>query len=318
MKSSRKELLNSISKFSDDASFAEEEVSLASSNITPKPKKKKKEEETFANPESWFESVMNKADIKVYKGSSRSDLFGNEFSKKKKRKKKKNGKLTDFNKEFETETALINNLLVENNRFIDNMQKTYNHITSTKSTYRGITKSTTDLAATITSARSASLNMIKAKVDIKKLAQDLHMKEVKEYGITNTEAATDITNSAALTLKGLIEDRANVIDSNKDAFEIYDADESDDRISELLSESLSDIDISDESNKYLKYEKDNVKIKALVNPNDDQDYEFVAVTDEGKILDDYPLPSNAGSLTINHGVMTARDQYGRKYDVEYK
>ena len=80
-----------------------------------------------------------------------------------------------------------------------------------------------------------------------------------------------------------------------------------------VSSELADSDRSEEIDKYLQYEKDNVQIYAFVNKETDE-YHLEAMTDSGKILDDYPIPRIA-SLEINHSTEVASDEYHTKYPI---
>ena len=113
-----------------------------------------------------------------FKGDSFDDLL----RRKKKKKKKKKGEMIDYNKEFEIEAALYKNLLQEQNRFTDSLQKEYDRLKSAKSTARGISKTMTDLIENITQARSLSLQIVDKTVGLKKTTADLMMKQRKEFG----------------------------------------------------------------------------------------------------------------------------------------
>ena len=66
----------------------------------------------------------------------------------------------------------------------------------------------------------------------------------------------------------------------------------------------------------MKYENSKVTIHVSCTPNGD-DPEFYAVSEDGTILDDYPVPT-CSKVNVNPSTMIATDEYGEKYIVEFK
>ena len=273
------------------------------------------EEETSVSDDynSWLSSLATLSTVRVGKKRKTEDLFNTDGKKKKKKKHKGNEKLVDYKKEFEIESALINNLYIENNRFVDSLQQTYDRMTNSKASVRGTGKYTTDLIAGITSARSLSLSLVDKQINLKKTIADLEAKQRKEFGTVN-ENTTDIENYGSNLLKNIIMNR-DVIQNGDNGFVVNDVDENG------FNNIFDDIDIDDgrseDVDKYLKYEKKNVTISILMDEHNPDDYEYIAVTEDGTILDDYPLPERT-SLSLNRSTMIATDAYGTKYHVEYK
>ena len=54
-----------------------------------------------------------------------------------------------------------------------------------------------------------------------------------------------------------------------------------------------------------------------MNPDDSDDYDFYAETDDGEAIFDYPLPEHT-KLTFNRSTMIATDAYGKKYPVFFR
>ena len=282
-----------------------------------KPKKEKKmmsederlEEET--NQDDWLATVANfKVEPVKRKRRAPADIF-NYYDKGKKKKKKKNKEgLTDFNKEFEHEMNLIKDLMVDQSKFTDSLQKKYDAMESTKSSARGIGKFTTDLIEAINSGRQLSLQLIKEQAGLKKTIADLSMKEKKEFGQKMGEDGEDIGLASSSMLRKMISEQANNMQASD--IEVSDADNLDE-LFESLSADIGETEDSAEIDKYLKYENANVTLYACINEDTDTQY-FVAKDENGNVIDDYPLPEMT-KLNINRSTNVATDIYSRKYPI---
>lgn len=294
---------------SDQSSF------LVSSMMTKK-EKKKKTDIRDEDMENWLDAITSISVAGDNKVRGKRKLKGNDFDdllhRKRKKKKKKKGEMIDYNKEFEIEAALYRNLLQDQNRFTDSLQKEYDRLKSTKSSARGISKTMTDLIENITQARSLSLQIVDKTVSLKKTTADLMMKQRKEFGASVGDNA-DMNNFASSYLKQMLNERQSIIQETG-APEISDFDESD--INSLLDNSLDGYGSSDESTRYLKYENRDVTVFAIVNQSDYGDYEFVAYDKDGLEIIDYPLPTKT-NISINDSTLIATDSYGRKYPIKW-
>lgn len=286
-----------------------QDVVLVSSIKNEKKEKKKREEDNFVKPDEWITSLSTISSSKIKATKSAKDLFSGK--KKDKKKKKKKDELTDFNKEFEPEMALLNNLLIEQTRFTDSLQQKYDRMENTKSSARGTGKFTTDLISSITSARQLSAHLIDKKIATKKTIYDLEMKERKEKnGGVDSE---DMNNFAAKFLSDMITANPNM----STAFGGYDIEDVDDAgMMNAVDNSIED-ERGEEVSAYLKYENRNVRIKVEMNPDDIDDYDFYAETDDGEEIYDYPLPEHT-RLSLNRSTMIATDTYGKKYPVFFR
>ena len=80
---------------------------------------------------------------------------------------------------------------------------------------------------------------------------------------------------------------------------------------------LEDSNRSEEVDKAIQYEKRDVNIIAVVNPDTDE-YRLEAVAgDNGEVLKDYPLP-HVRSMNINHSTEEASDEYHTKYPIRWE
>lgn len=323
----RRDILNKLIEMEDEEpSYIKKQDSSESSsdsssvNFLPssllKDNTKKRKKSKDYDPDAWFNDMMSTSSLKVNKSKSSAYSFFDENGfiggkKKKKKKDKEKSELIDFNKEFEPEMALYRNLLVDQNRFTEDLQREYNSITSAKSSSRGITKQMSDLIENITEARTLSMQLVEKNVNAKKLIAELTMKQKKENG--NSLDSENMSDFAANYLKQMINERQTLLSGGVGDNSVSDY--SDEEMFDILSESLdtdNTLERSSDTDIYLKYENRNVEIFVEI-PDDDLDrYRFVARDEEGIELDDYPLP-NRTKISVNYSTNIATDEFGKKY-----
>lgn len=316
-----KELLEQLQEIEDiDYSSSSNNNFLPSSilkenNNSSESKEKNEDEEEYKNADEWFSALISGSNCRKPRGGKGKDLFASAgIGKKKKKKKKKKDEMTDYAKEFEPEIALYRNLLQDQNRFTDTLQKEYDAMKSTKSSARGINKTMTDLIENINGARSLAMQLVEKNVNAKKLIAELTIKEKKEFGANNSNAA-DMSNFASNYLKQMISERqtlTNGVGANADI-----SDYNEDELFESLSMNLGDTNRSEDVDKYLKYENRNVTVYACINTADIEDYNYIAKDENGEIIEDYPLPNHT-SLSVNRSTNIATDIYGKKYQIIWK
>ncbi len=282
-----------------------------------KKEKKKKNDDSYDMEEqgnydsSWLETLSAFKVEPIKRKKSRSDIFESYMGNGKKKKKKKKNKddLTDFNKEFEKEQLLIKNLLQDQNKFTNDLQRKYDLMEVSKSSARGIGKFTTDLIDSINQARSLSMQLIDKQVNIKKTIADLSMKEKKELGKGALDGE-DMGLYSSRFLKEMLSEKA-AINSMGGSTVIDDVDPDDlfNDIDNMLGESDAEAD------KYLEYENRNVTIYACINKATDEKY-FQAYDEDGNYIDDYPLPMMT-KLNINYSTNVATDVYSKKYPIKW-
>lgn len=311
-KSKRLALLDELDEF---------DTPLLSTKEESKPKKDKVVEDTpseYDEELNEYMEILNSAVPKVHKG--KKFKFNVEYGNgdKKKKKKKSKDKVVSHKKDFELEIQLLKNLQADQDKFIATLQKKYDQMENTKSTARGIGKYTTDLITNITSARSTSLQIIDKIISAKKTVADLDFKERKEFGSNSNSEQTNINNYASTYLKQMMDvGRNNIVDSNTSySIDNIDSEDTED-LFDSINEALGDSDRSDEVDKYLKYENENIEVKVVWDDDsDDEDirnrYYFVAEKPNGEEVDDYPLPEKT-RLSINRSTNIATDIYGNKY-----
>lgn len=335
-KNKHKDLLNKLSQIeSEDPDI----IQVSSTDLSPdtlptkqvqyssflpssmlKEKKNKKKSDEY-DPDEWFAEMMSVRETSVNKkgrssGYSYFDDLGIIPKKKKKKKDKEKTDKIDFNKEFEPEIALYRNLLMEQNRFTDDLQKEYDSITSVKSSSRGITKQMTDLIENITEARTLSMQLVEKNVNAKKLIAELTMKQKKELGESiNSENMADFASNY---LKNMLNERQLLLNGNGDnSVGEYSDEEMFDILTDSLENSDDIFDRPEEADLYLKYENRNVEIFVVITDNDVENYEFEARDGEGEIISDYPLPNHT-SISVNRSTNIATDTFGKKYNIIWR
>lgn len=327
-KSKRKDLLNQLRDMEEETYTTPKGYDASSflpSSMLKESKKDKKENKHHKNDDydadAWFNEMMTFKSTKIDKSSRyKNDLFesaGIIGKKKKKKKNKDKEELTDFRKEFEPEMALYKNLLIDQNRFTESLQKEYDSIKSVKSSSRGVTKQMTDLIDNITSARALAMQLIEKNVSAKKLIAELTLKQKKEMGAANGNAE-NMADFASSYLKQMFNDRQTLVNGGMGDGTVSEYTE--DELFEELSMSLqsdSDMNRPDEVDRYLKYENRNVSIYVEIAEGEtdiESNYEFVAKDEDGEIIEDYPLPNHT-KLSINRSTNIATDAYGKKYTI---
>lgn len=302
-KNRRKRIMNELDEIDDDSNVLLPYTTSDEKNKIKRQKEAEKEEDTAL----FISTLSTLSRSKMKTSRFPKDIFG----KKKKKKKKKENEPTDFSKEFEPEVALLDNLLSEQSRFVSSLQQKYDRMESQKSSARGTGKFTTDLISNINQARQLSAQLIDKKISTKKAIAELEMKERKELGANLN--SDDVNNFAAEYLKNIISNRPEMSGSYGN-YEIGDVD--DEGLISAIDSNIDD-ERGDEVAAYLKYENMDVTIKVVMNPDDLDDYDFIAETKDGEILDDYPLPEHT-TLSLNRSTMIATDAYGKKYHAEFR
>ena len=317
-KKKKKSLLDEF----DDLESSSSVISFSERSEEGKKKEEEYKEMKEANEEvkdDWFLTLEQFRDPKV-KTSSRKKgnpelydfLSGGNGKKKKKKKKGDKKELKDYKEEFESETALMRNLLADSTRFTDSLQKRYDTLEASKSSARGVGKFTTDLISAINQSRSVSLQLLDKISSLKKTAIELNMKERKEFGANGIGDSDDIRDFSANLLKKMIQqDRSDAAFYGDDT----PMDGNEDAIFGNISEALEGTDRSSDIDKYLKYENRNVSFMVNISRGTGE-FEVVAVASDGEYIDDYPIPK-VEHLDINESTGIATDEYHNRYSINW-
>ena len=321
-KSKREKILEQLDELDNEEIIPQKTIENNSSNFLPSslsPKKKKKNTQPQKTEDEWFNDLIETSELRVTTGKRKSmfdDVFNPDGKKKKKKKKNKN-EPTDYEKKFEPEAALLRSLLIDQNKFVDSLQKEYDFLKSNKSTSRGINKNITDLISNITNARNLSMQLIDKNTSLKKTIADLTMKERKELFGNSLDDVENLNDFASTYLKQMISERHQLMAGTNSDISDYSIDEMASIVSDTLLNSEDTEERSDETRKYLEYENRNVTVYVYMNPSDETDYDYVAIDENGDELDDYPLPFK-GKLTVNRSTNMATDIYGQKYIIRWR
>ena len=317
-KSKHKDLLSQIKDIEDDEYSSQVITSSFLPSSLLKENKKKKEEDIEEEADKWFNEMMAFRSTKIDKSAKyKQDLFDSAGIGKKKKKKKKKDKddLVDYSKEFEPEMALYKNLLMDQNRFVESLQKEYDAVKSVKSSSRGVNKQLTDLIANVTSARSLAMQLVEKNVNVKKLISELTLKQKKELGVG--QEGENMADFASSYLKQMLNDRQLLFNGGGDTSV---SEYTEDELFEELSNSLmNDESMSrpEEVDKYLAYENQNISIYVMIKYDEtdiNENYQFIAKNEDGDTIEDYPLPNHT-NISINRSTNIATDTYGKKYNI---
>lgn len=265
--------------------------------------------------DQWMSSILNTVSFSKKRGKKKfMSIFDDRDEKKKKKKGKKvdsqGREIIDYGKQMEPEINMYRNLLKDQNMFTETLQKEYDALRSSKSVSRGVNKTMSDLIANITSARSLSMQLVEKNINAKKIIAELNMKQSKDAAGLDGENMSDF---AASFLKQMINERGTVIGAGNGDNSVTSYD--DESFSDMFDSAIeNDSSRPEEVDKYLKYENQNVDIYVKITGNDIEDYEFVAKSEAGEVLDDYPLP-NKTSISVNRSTNIATDTYGKKYPI---
>lgn len=293
---------------------------LPSNFLTKKKNKKKKNiiELPDQTEDEWLAALMDTHEVSIKRGKH-VNIFEEAYEGKKKKKKKKDknkNEPTDYKKEFETEAALLRNLMIDQSNFVESLQKEYDFLKSNKSSSRGINKNMTDLIANITSGRSLTTQLVEKQIALKKTIADLTAKERKELngGLGDGENLADFASSY---LKQMITERQQLLTGGSSEIGDYSIDE----MANILEDNMSTGDgyeeRPDEVEKYLEYEDRQVTIWIYMNQNNTDDYDFVAIDKDGEEVEDYPLPYK-NTLSINRSTDVATDKFGQKFPIRWR
>lgn len=242
-----------------------------------------------------------------------------DFGKKKDGKKTKKDKTKIYNKEFDKEIGLLYDLLKEQKDFTDSLNKSYNALERSKT--HGISKYSVDLAATINSAKSTKLSIIKEIANVKKVVADLNMKANSKKPVDSDNESSDKLASSFFNniMNG---GRASFLD-NTDSYDDVTYSEYENNlnydeniISNIKEQLVTDGYRSEEANKFIEYESRQVQVcvKKYV---DTGEWEFVAKDKDGLLIPDYPVPSKklVGKMKFADEGTYCNDSKGCMYDV---
>lgn len=238
---------------------------------------------------------------------------------KKRKKEKHNSKEpTDFEKMFATEEQALTNLMRKQTAFVESLQNEWDNTVSKKSTSRGVTKTTTEVANNISTGRNLLLSIIKEKTALKTKIAELTMKEKKELGLI----ADDENDLESLGFRGsdfirqVMSERASMANNSSTAdLDIIDLDNvNPDEIFNDENVNLDERSIA--ASKYIEFEVMNPTIYVKVyDYGDKQAYDYVVLAENGDdITSEYPLPSHT-DLSYNQSTKVATSSLGQKYDI---
>ena len=287
------------------------------------PKEKPMERHITEEPDPWSDAISALSEPTFLKKARKIDpekFFPLETKKEKKKRKKEKRKNqdgpTDFEKVFSSEEIALTNLLKEQSAFTRSLQEEWNTTISRKGTSRGVTKTSTEVASNISSARTLLLSIIKSKTDLKKLQYDLALKEKKELGMGEAEGEGTGYMGSDLIRQAIAERAHMATDgvSDREVVSFDDLVDTDGLFSDLDDRAGSSEAANAEA--YLRLELMEPEVYVVLGESrGPEDYEFLVLTKDGDdITDEYPLPEH-GKLSINESLGRATDKYGQIFKI---
>lgn len=250
-----------------------------------------------------------------------AEIIGTQSRNYKKLKKDEN----PFKKEFAEELTLLYNLLNEADKNNKMLEKQYKEMTTSKT--RGVSKYSTDLAATIQQATSTRLHIIKEIVATKKTMADLKIK-VDAKSKDSESASNQDTLASAYLNKIMGVGRTEFINATKnnvsEQLESIGWDTSDDntiyrdQINDIISERVDESGLytDTEGDKYIQYE--HLDVRQVIKRNlDTGDWEMIALDKHEQQIFDYPVPDkdDLTPVKFTDDGSYATDKFGRSYPV---
>lgn len=216
-----------------------------------------------------------------------------------------------FDEMFSKEQSMLNDLLSGLQKRSKTLDKKIDSLTG-KGSY-GIAKNFSDLLEVSNTVEKTKLDVIKELVNIKKTATDLRMKDLKNN--PDNDIVEDKDTIADKFYKSIISGKSNeFIQSSMSGYS--DNVLQDSNISQPMSfNGDTSYNLTSGLSSYIENETRNVKI--YVCQHDDGTNEFIAIDEDGVIIEDYDIPSDdlLASLSIKPGSKFAYDIYSRKYPI---
>lgn len=267
------------------------------------------DDEYYGNDE-WMASLASMTKIRATRLSD-GLLDPDEMGAKKKKKKKKKGDVTDYDEKFSPELSLLRGLLRDQTTFVNSAQRNYNSMQTQKSSSRGVGKYTTDLMNSINTGRALAKDLIKEIIGTKKTIAELSMKEREKIAKAMGVDSDGLTSWSSSVLKTITSKDRAAIEQEIGGIEELD---SDDDLFAAIDDQIGG-NSSDESQRYLKYENLHPQVRAKY-VQQTGDTEFYAVTEDGDMIEDYPVPTAGTKLDVNLSTGIGTDEFGRKFPVD--
>lgn len=303
----RRDRVSKIASDMDDMTPILPSKILAKSEESSKPETE--EDEYYGNDE-WMASLSSMAKIRATRISD-GLLDPDEMGRKKKKKKKKKTDVTDYEEKFSPELALLRGLLKDQTAFVNSAQRIYNSMQAQKSSARGVGKYTNDLMGQINSGRQLAKDLVKEIIGAKKTIAELSMKEREKLAKAMGVDSDELTSWSASFLKSLTSKDRAALEQEIGGIEDLD---SDDDLFAAIDNQIGD-NQDGEANLYLKYENLHPQIRARYIQTTG-DTEFYAVSEDGDLIEDYPVPAAGTKLDVNTSTGVGTDEFGRKFSVD--
>jgi len=232
---------------------------------------------------------------------------------------------SEINKAFAPQEKELNTLITELNKDAAAIE---NDINKMRMSHQGVNrKNLADMITAKNQIHNTRLSAIKEKSNIKKIKFDIITKknankkddDGEGMSIQNAHLLQSLLNNA-----GLVESVGGR--ENMSGAPVYDDGDPNDVLNSMENNDEfirkkyfnKDVDEETESDKYIKYENEDVHYVLLIDEEKNPS-KIIAETKNGDILSDYPVPSNVNELNfiIEPDSQQATDQLNRQYQVRY-
>lgn len=228
-----------------------------------------------------------------------------------------------YDKRFSKEYSLLHALLGQVEKDSKAVNNKIKELVSSKKP--GIGKySVVDLWNTANSMHTTKLQTIKEIANIKKLASELKLKEMKNLPPENTSVEGVASDYYNTILKGGRKSFINAMGADGAETHLDDNDEGYISSNTPIVTNISNMNIKrsgyeEEGTEYTTsyIETENDEIQVYVQRFDDGEMEFCALDKDGREVRDYPLPDQSliSTLNIRPDSNYTFDEYGRKYKI---
>lgn len=223
-----------------------------------------------------------------------------------------------FDEMFKKERSMLSEVLSDVQKRSKLINNKITSMSSSKGAY-GVTKNYVDLVSASASLDTNKLQIIKALVDVKKTIVDLRLKEQKVNPETEVE---DNDTVADRFYKNIIRGGAkDFARSSMEEYQVPVSDQTNDtrpfNLSQPISDQVDDNFNPDEVDQFGYIRNEGRNVSVCIHRFSDGSLSFVALDDDGEIVDDYELPSNTLLDTIDIKPMSeyAYDKYNRRYKI---
>lgn len=212
-----------------------------------------------------------------------------------------------------------NATIVENKQFLNDLKRGYIGEQRVKISPMAISTQMNAISQLI----NTKLAAIKQITDVNKSISDLELKKISSDLKAKADSGEAQEQNSKLIIDKMFDQLINFDmpeDPNIEKKESKkkkkkkEYDDIDDRIDDLIKSGDMEITDTDEA---MKYETKGASVAIRMNNENENEWEFFAIDDEGEEIYDYPLPKKSvvGKVKFNDDFTKGKDELGQVYDV---